>query len=233
MAKILKGKVAVVTGGGRGIGRAIAIELAKNGANIVIAARKMNEMKSAAKEIMGFGNEVLIVKTDVTERKDIKNMVQKTLKKFGRLDILVNNAGILYNGPFSEMKPGMIGAIVNVNLIGAMHCTKEALPAIKKNGLIINISSIAGKDGYPDLAVYSATKFGLIGFTESLAGELEGKGIGVYAICPKATQTKMWKQISNEEADHVPEDVAVEVMNLIKRRKKITPGKAINVRKHV
>ncbi len=232
---LLDNKVAVVTGGGRGIGKAIAIEFARNGADIVIASRVVKEMNETAKEIRALGRKVLTVKTDVTKLSEIRNMVKKTLGEFGKIDILVNNAGILFHGPFDEIKDAQIDATVNVNLIGLMHVTKEVIPQMKKHGdgLIINISSVAGKEGYIDLAVYCATKFGVIGFTESIAGELENEGIGVYAICPTATQTKMWEQISDQRAAHVPEDVALEIMDLIKNRKKISPGSAINVRKHV
>lgn len=232
---LLDNKVAVVTGGGRGIGKAIAIEFARNGADIVIASRVVKEMNETAKEIRALGRKVLTVKTDVTKLSEIRNMVKKTLGEFGKIDILVNNAGILFHGPFDEIKDEQIDATVNVNLIGLMHVTKEVIPQMKKqgDGLIINISSVAGKEGYIDLAVYCATKFGVIGFTESIAGELENEGIGVYAICPTATQTKMWEQISDQRAAHVPEDVALEIMDLIKNRKKISPGSAINVRKHV
>jgi len=232
---LLDDKVAIVTGGGRGIGKAIAVELAKNGADIVIASRDKKEMNSAAKEITALGRKALTVKTDVTKLTNIKNMVKKTVKELGKIDILVNNAGILFHGPFEEIKHEQIDATVNVNLVGLMHVTREVISELKKQkeGLIINISSVAGKEGYVDLAVYSATKFGVIGFTESLAGELEDENIRVYAICPTATQTKMWEQISDQPAAHVPEDVALEIIHLIKNRKKIAPGSAINVKKHL
>ncbi len=233
--KLLENKVAVVTGGGRGIGRAIAMEFAKNGAKVVLASPTPSELKETAGKIEALGGKALTVQTDITKLNDIKKMLEKTVKKFGRIDIFVNNAGILHNGPFADVPDKKIDAIVNVNLTGLMHCTKEAIPYMKKqgSGLIINISSVAGKHGYPDLAVYCATKFGIIGFTESLAQELEKDKIGVYAICPTSTQTKMWEQISDEKAAHVPEDVALEIMDLIKNMKKIPAGKAIDVRKHV
>lgn len=233
--KLLEGKVAIVTGGGRGIGKAIAIELAKNGADIVVAARIMNEMKSTAKKIEDIGRKAFMVEIDVTKPNEIKNMIKETLKKFGKIDILVNNAGILHYGPFSEMTLKQIDETVDVNLTGLMHCTKEVIPVMIKqgSGLIINISSGAGKTGYADMAVYCATKFGVIGFTESLAGELEDENISVYAICPGSTQTKMWEQISSSLAAHVPQDVALEVIDLIKNMNRIPVGEAIDVRKHV
>ncbi len=232
--KLLDGKVAVVTGGGRGIGAAIAMEFAKNGAKVVLVSPTPSELKETAGKIEELGGEALAVQTDITRLKDIKNMLEKTVKKFGKVDILVNNAGILHYGPFADMPDEKIDAIVDVNLIGLMHCAKEAIPYMKKQGgLIINISSGAGKTGFADLAVYCATKFGIIGFTESLAHELERDKIAVYAICPTSTQTKMWEQISDEKAAHVPEDVALEIMDLIKNMKKIPVGKAIDVRKHV
>jgi meso-butanediol dehydrogenase/(S,S)-butanediol dehydrogenase/diacetyl reductase len=233
--KLLGGKVAIITGGGRGIGAAIAIEFAKNGASVVLASPTLSELKETAGKIEALGGKALAVQTDITKLKDIKNMLEKTVKKFGKIDILVNNAGILHNGPFADMPDEKIDAIVDVNLVGLMHCTKEVIPQMKRQGggLIINISSVAGKQGYADLVVYCASKFGIIGFTESLAQELEGDKIAVYAICPTATQTKMWEQISDQPAAHVPEDVALEIMDLIKNMKKIPSGKAIDVRKHV
>lgn len=233
--KLLENKVAIVTGGGRGIGAAIAIELAKNGAKVALASPTPSELKETAGKIEVLGGEALAVKTDITKLKDIKNMFERTVKKFGKIDILVNNAGILEYGPFAENPDKRIDKVVQVNLLGLMHCTKEVIPYMKKqgDGLIINISSGAGKTGFADLAVYCATKFGVIGFTESLAAELEEDGVAVYAICPTSTQTRMWEQISDEKAAHVPEDVALEIIHLIKNMKRIPVGKAIDVRKHV
>ncbi|NYZ77352.1 SDR family oxidoreductase [Candidatus Micrarchaeota archaeon] len=234
--KLLDGKVAIVTGGGRGIGAAIAMEFAKNGAKVVLAGRVPAELEETAKKIKAAGGEALAAHADVTKLKDIRDMLGKTSKAFGKIDILVNNAGVLLDyGPFADMKDENMQKTVDVNLLGTMHCTKEAIPYLKKNrsGLIINISSVAGKSGYPNLAVYSATKFGIIGFTESLAQELEKDRIAVYAICPTGTQTKMFEQISTAKAEHVPEDVALEIMDLIKNMKKIPTGKAIDVGKHV
>lgn len=234
--KLLDGKIALVTGGGRGIGEAIAIEFATNGAKVAIASRSLEELNGAKKKIEKIGGECLVVRADITSRKDITDMFEKTVKKFGKIDILVNNAGVLFDyGPFMEMKDKNIDKMVGINLLGTIHCTKEVVPHMKRNGsgLIVNISSVAGKHGFADLAVYCATKFGVIGFTESLAQELEDEKIAVYAICPAATQTKMWEQISDKKAEHVPEDVALEIMDLIKNMKKIPGGKAIDVRKHV
>ena len=234
--KLLEEKVAVITGGGRGIGEAIAIEFATNGAKVAISSRTLSELKETKEKIEKIGGECLVVQADITNLKDIKKMFEKTEKKFGKIDILVNNAGVLFDyGPFTEMKDEHIDTTINVNIKGTIHCTKEVLPYMKKNGsgLVINISSVAGKHGFAELAVYCATKFGVIGFTESLAQELEDEKIAVYAICPAATQTKMWEQISDKKAEHAPEDVALEIMDLIKNMKKIPVGKAIDVRKHV
>ncbi|MEM2909031.1 MAG: SDR family oxidoreductase [Candidatus Bilamarchaeaceae archaeon] len=233
--KLLAERVAIITGGGRGIGAAIAMEFAKNGAKVVIAGRNVAELQKTAGKIQQLGAEVLAVKADITKLKDIKNMLTKAVKKFGKIDILVNNAGILHYGPFAEMPDNAIDAVVGVNLIGLMHCAKEVIPYMRKagGGLIINISSVAGKQGFANAAVYCATKFGVIGFTESLAQELEKDKIAVYAVCPTSTQTKMWEQISDQPAAHVPEDVALEIIDLIRNVNSIPSGAAIDVKKHV
>ncbi|MEW5996022.1 MAG: SDR family oxidoreductase [Candidatus Micrarchaeota archaeon] len=231
----LHGKIAVVTGGGRGIGRAIAIELARNGADVAISARHRDELDNTAGEITSLGRNVLVVRADVAKDADRKKLVSSALGEFGRIDILINNAGVAWPDDFflSEKE---IDATIDVNLRGLIYCTREVLPAMRrqKGGVIINISSEAGKHGYPDIPVYCATKFGVIGFTEALAQAVEKDGILVYAVCPTSTQTKMWEQIAGKEpAAHVPDDVALEIMDLLKNAKKIAPGSAIDVRKHV
>lgn len=231
----LDGKTAVITGGGRGIGRAIALQLAKNGADIVIAARNRSELDNTAGEATALGRNVLVVRTDVTKDADRKNLVSSALDEFGRIDIFINNAGVAWADDFFLGRKE-IDTTIDVNLRGLIYCTKEVLPVMKKQkgGIIINISSIAGKHGYPDLPVYCATKFGVIGFTEAIAQAVQKDGILVYAVCPTSTQTKMWEHIAGKEpAAHVPEDVALEVVDLLRNAKKIKPGSAIDVRKHL
>ena len=230
----LDGKVAVVTGGDRGIGRATALQLARNGADVAICACDRKKLESTGKEISELGVDALAIVADVTKPADRKRLVKTVLKEFRKIDIWINNAGVLFGGELGKKPDKHIDQTIAVNLTGLIHCTKQALPALKKSkGVLINISSVVGKHGHGDLAVYCATKFGVIGFTESMADELSGKGVRAYAICPTSTDTHMWKEYSGgRKAAHVPDDVALEIINLLKNAR-APSGSAIDVRKHV
>lgn len=190
----LKNKVAIVTGGGRGIGKAIALLLAENGCNIVICSRTEKELKETAEKIKEKNAKVLAIKADVSKLNNVKGVVKETIKKFGKINILVNNAGIGPYKPLINTDYDEIDAIIDINLKGLIYFTRESLPYILKEnyGRIINISSGAGKRGIANFTIYCATKFGVIGFTEALAGELRGN-IKTYAVCPGATDTKLYR----------------------------------------
>jgi 3-oxoacyl-[acyl-carrier protein] reductase len=189
----LRGKVAIVTGGGRGIGRAIALLLAEEGCSVVICSRTEKELKEASEEIKKNNKDVLAIKADVSKLNNVKAVVNETIKKFGKIDILVNNAGIGPYKPLVETGYDEIDAIIDINLKGLIYFTKESLPYLKEEyGRVINISSGIGKGGMANFTVYCATKFGVIGFTESLAGELKGN-IKTYAVCPGAIDTRLYR----------------------------------------
>ncbi len=192
----LKGKVAVVTGSGRGIGRAIAIALAKEGCKVVVCSRTQKEIDSTAKKIKKAGSEALAVKADVSNSNDVKNLVAVTLEEFGKIDILVNNAGVSVYKPFLETMEEEYENVMKINLKGIFLCIKEALPHMisQRNGIIINISSVLGKHGSKNFSVYSASKFGVIGLTESISEELP-EGIRIYAVCPGGVATSMQNQL--------------------------------------
>lgn len=224
--------LALVTGGNRGIGLAIAKELARQGMDLIIVGRNRKTLDKAKDELEGLGAKAYAIVCDVSDGKQIKALASK-VGKIGKLDILVNNAGIAYFKNLEDNSGGEIDLMIDVNLKGLIKTTQALLPHMGK-GLIINISSGAGKTGYPGLAVYCSTKFGIIGFTEALAGELSDKGIRAYSICPADTQTDMWDSLfPGTPATYQPEDVALEVLHLIKNNKKIEPGAAIDVKKHV
>jgi 3-oxoacyl-[acyl-carrier protein] reductase len=227
---------ALVTGGDRGIGRAIAEKLCEEGYDIVIAARDTRAIASQVKRLEGLGGKAWGFACDVTDKAQLKKLAKDVSEQAGVPDVLVNNAGVAVNKAFASNTDAEIEGMVGVNLLGLMLCTRAFLPKMidRKGGIIINISSGAGKSGFPGLAVYCATKFGVIGFTESLAQEVEGDGVRVFAVCPGATETEMYHSLyPGEQADFVPEDVAIEVVELVKGAASIRTGSAIDVQKHV
>jgi NAD(P)-dependent dehydrogenase (short-subunit alcohol dehydrogenase family) len=187
----LKDKVTIVTGAGRGIGRAIAIAFAAEGAKVVCAARTSKEIDEVAGEIGG-----LAIECDVAKTADTKKLIDETLKAFGRIDILVNNAGAVARLPTHELPVEDWDNVINVTLRGTFLCTKFALPTMieQSSGCIINISSGAGKQGGPNRSAYSAAKHGVVGFTQTLWAEYFRMGIRSHVICPGPTVSQMRKE---------------------------------------
>jgi len=202
----LKGKVALVTGASRGIGRAIAIEFARRGAAVAINFRSDTVHADAvAKEIAELGGECMLVQGDVAKKEEAHRIVQDVLDKWKRLDILVNNAGITRDRTMRKMTEDDWTEVISVNLNGTFYCTSAAVPAMvnQKFGRIINISSMVGQAGAFGQANYSASKGGIIAFTKTLALELARHNITANAIAPGYTSTEMVAAI--------PEDVAARI----------------------
>lgn len=203
-------QVVVVTGGGRGIGRSIALEFAEKGANVVIAARSDSELETVAKEIRARSTEVLPVVTDVREPASVARLFDRTIEHFGRLDVLVNNAGVWIPGDSKDFTVADWDTTMDVNARGAFLCCQQAYGPMSERGggRIINISSIRGKEGYPHMAAYSASKFAMNGLTEALSREWLDDDIRVNSVCPGPVDTGHPTGELRNEARILPGDVA-------------------------
>lgn len=204
----LTDKVAVVTGAGRGIGRAIAVAYAKAGAKVVCAARSVDELEALAGELGG-----VAIRCDVADEADIQRLMASTVEQFGRIDILVNNAGAVARLPVHELPVEEWDHVMNVNLRGLFLCTKYALPSMleRGTGCIINISSGAGVVGPPNRSAYAASKHGVMGFTKTLVAEYLHKGVRSHVILPDATVSRMRSEgFPDEDPDSLiqAEDIA-------------------------
>jgi NAD(P)-dependent dehydrogenase (short-subunit alcohol dehydrogenase family) len=201
----LAGKVAIVTGGGKGIGRYISLAFAREGADVVVASRTESALKEVAKEIEASGRKSLPVVIDLADFSHPEILIDKAMDKFGKIDILVNNSGA--EGPVmnvSDMDLAGWNEMMAVNLTGAMLCAKYALVKSmipRKSGAIINLSSVAGRQGPPMRSAYSSSKFAVIGFTQSLAMEVGKSGIRVNAIAPGATEGERIQRIGRIMAE--------------------------------
>lgn len=178
-------KVVIVTGASSGIGRACAIEFAKNGYSVVLSARNLDTLKKAEEKCNNEGGSHLIVKADVSIESDCKNIVDKCIEHFGRLDILINNAGVSMRAAFSDLDIDVFKTLMDVNFWGTVFCTKYSLPhIIETKGTIVGISTIAGFVGLPGRTGYSASKFAVNGFLKALRTENFKKGINILITSP-------------------------------------------------
>ena len=230
----LAGKVGIVTGGGRGIGRATAAALAREGASVVVCARSSTEIEEAAAEIRDGGHQALAVPMDVSRETDVADMVERTLETFGRIDVLVNNAATIL--PYREVVDLTVEEwtrVVDVNLTGPFLCSKAVLPTMIKQGAgkIVNISSIGGRSGAAGRSPYRPAKAALINFTQCLAAEVKRHGIDVNCVCPGGTSTRMLIDLGVPEGRTdlmKPEEIASVVLFLASEESSAITGAAID-----
>lgn len=227
MGQSLKGKVAFITGAGRGIGKAIAIALAKEGVNVGLLARTETALKEVASEVEGLNVKVAYAAVDVSSIEEVEQAIEKITSDLGKADILINNAGIGKFASLLEMNPDEWKKIIDVNLMGTYYVTRAVLPQLieKNGGDIINISSTNGLNGAATSSAYSASKFGVIGLTESLAQEVRRNNIRVTALTPStvatdlAIQTNLIKE--NDEKYMQPEDIAEFIISQLKLNRRV------------
>ena len=220
-------RTALVTGSTRGIGKETTLLLLKKGLNVIISSRSQDSVDNVIEEILdkfpSKKENILGLKCDVSKHSEVKTLVDVSVKRFGRIDVLVNNAGIVYFKSIMDTTEEEWDKTIDTNLKGVFLFTKEVLPYMieNKSGVIINVSSGAGKSGFPNLSAYCASKFGVIGLTESVAKEVTDNNVKIMAICPGGVDTKMIKDIfkvgynaSNRNLMK-PEEVANKIYDMI------------------
>lgn len=239
----LAGKVALVTGGSRGIGRAVALKLAEQGADVAINyagnTAAAEEVKAAIEKL---GRKALLVQGSVADTDGVQAIVNQVVKELGRLDILVNNAGITRDGLLMRMKEADWDAVLETNLKGVFNCSKAVMRTMmkQKSGRIVNMASVVGEMGNAGQANYAAAKAGVIGFTKSLAKEVASRGITVNAVAPGFIATDMTKVLTDDQKAEMaksiplgragqPEDVANAVLFLVSDEAAYITGQVLNV----
>ena len=236
-------KVALITGASRGIGKAIAIELARNDIDVIVNSEKsVTEGNETANEIKKLGRRSIYIQADVSNPDEVKKMIQEIIKSFGRIDILVNNAGITLDKRLENMTPDQWNKVISINLTGVYNCTSSVLSYMRKQngGRIINISSVIGETGNIGQANYAASKGGIISFTKALAKECSVDNVLVNAIAPGFIKTKMLETIPKDTLQKIisdiplgrlgePEEVAKLVNFLVSDDSKYITGQVLNI----
>lgn len=223
----LKNKNALITGAGKGIGKAIAIALAKEGVNVILISRTQADVDQLSAEISSLGVKSLALSADVSDITSINTAVEKALAEFTNIDILINNAGIAAFGKFLELEPAAWEKIIQVNLMGTYYTTRAVLPNMieRQNGDIINISSTAGLNGNALTSAYSASKFAVLGLTDSLMQEMRKHNVRVTALTPSTVATDLALDLKltdgNPEKVMQPEDIAELIIAQLKLSRRV------------
>jgi|ERR1044072_2163235 NAD(P)-dependent dehydrogenase (short-subunit alcohol dehydrogenase family) len=222
-------KTAIVTGGTKGIGRAIAQALLAEGISVCLTARHQDEIDEAVRQLDGSDGRAIGFACDVRDYDQVKKLVDHAVKELGGLDILINNAGIGMFETVAETSPEDFRAVLETNLFGVFYCCHESIPAMKKRagGYIINISSLAGANPHPRMAAYNASKFGLNGFSEALMQEVRHDNIKVSYIMPGSVNTEFGGDSPSDEKiwQLTPQDIARVVIDLLKHDDRSLPSR--------
>ena len=215
----LKDQVAVITGAGRGIGAATAVALANEGVDIVLAAKTGNQIEEIANRVRTIGRRAISVPTDVSQKDQVDALATKAYDTFGKVDILVNNAGVAKHNPIPEIELADWQATIDVNLTGVFLCTQVVFESMcqQKYRHIVNVSSVSGVRGGANFGAYAASKFGVMGLTQSTFAEGKRHGVKAYAVCPGPTDTKMRRDNHADDLRKLsqPEDIADLIVFLI------------------
>ncbi len=224
-----KGKTAIVTGGTKGIGRAIAEALAAEGMNVCVGARNLDEVKQAVRELEGAGASATGAACDVRVYEEVEALVAHAVEEFGGVDVLINNAGVGLRKTVEETSPDEFRAVLETNLFGVFYGCRAAIPEMKKRGggYIINVSSLAGANPHPSMAAYNASKFALNGFSEALMQEVRHDRIKVSYVMPGSVNTEFGGGTVSEENSWQlqPEDIARVVVDLLRHDARSLPSR--------
>jgi len=193
----IQGSRALVTGASSGIGRELAVQLAGGGADVVVVARREERLKELAEQIVADGGRIETIAGDITDRQTRRDAVETAESSFGGLDILINNAGVGALGPFEHSDPDRLRTVFEVNFFALVEMTRLALPLLKRgtNPMVVNVSSILGRRGVPHNSGYSASKFAVQGFSESIRAELAGQKVDVLVVNPGTTETEFFDSV--------------------------------------
>jgi NAD(P)-dependent dehydrogenase (short-subunit alcohol dehydrogenase family) len=237
------GKVALVTGGTSGIGKATAIAFARAGAKVVLTGRREKEGAQVVAEIKKLGGDAGFVRADVSKDADVKAMVDFTVDKFGRLDVAFNNAGVEWKGPLDQATEAEYRRVFDINVWGVLNSMRHEIPAMLKNGggAIVNTSSVAGQVGLGQVSIYTASKHAVEGLTKSVALEFAKQNIRINAVAPGVIATEMWDRFAGDELRDqitaiipvgrvgVSEEIAAAVLHLCSDNAKFTTGTSLVV----